>query len=167
MSNDDRQEAVLGWSANKFDTDDMPDGLRWWLNAANEALSAKADYVRQYIPTEVDPSLPAAVQPMLKTVWGQSEPFNLLCPNKYPSGCVATAMAQIMYYHKYPTQSTGMIISNAGIINLSGITYDYASMLTDYRNGYYTTEQGNAVATLMRYAGAAVYMNYAAGRSGP
>ena len=166
ISNDDRQEAVLGWSANKFDTDDMPDGLRWWLNAANEALSAKADYVRQYIPTEVDPSLPAAVQPMLKTVWGQSEPFNLLCPNKYPSGCVATAMAQIMYYHKYPTQSTGMIISNAGIINLSGITYDYASMLTDYRNGYYTTEQGNAVATLMRYAGAAVYMNYAAGGSG-
>ena len=166
ISNDDRQEAVLGWSANKFDTDDMPDGLRWWLNAADEALSVKADYVRQYIPTEVDPSLPAAVQPMLKTVWGQSEPFNWLCPNKYPSGCVATAMAQIMYYHKYPTQSTGMIISNAGIINLSGITYDYASMLTDYRNSDYATEQGNAVATLMRYAGAAVYMNYTPTASG-
>ena len=166
ISNDDRHEAVLGWSANKFDTDDMPDGLRWWLDAADEALSVKADYVRQYIPTEVDPSLPAAVQPMLKTVWGQSEPFNWLCPNKYPSGCVATAMAQIMYYHKYPTQSTGMIISNAGIINLSGITYDYASMLTDYRNSDYATEQGNAVATLMRYAGAAVYMNYTPTASG-
>ena len=61
ISNDDRQEAVLGWSANKFDTDDMPDGLRWWLNAADEALSAQANYARQYIPTEVDPSLPAAV----------------------------------------------------------------------------------------------------------
>ena len=166
ISNDDRQEAVLGWSANKFDTDDMPDGLRWWLNAADEALSVKADYVRQYLPKDVDPSLPDAVQPMLKTVWGQSEPFNLLCPNKYPSGCVATAMAQIMYYHKYPTQSTGMIISNAGIIDLSEITYDYASMLTDYRNADYTTEQGNAVATLMRYAGAAVYMNYTPTASG-
>lgn len=166
ISNDDRHEAVLGWSANKFDTDDMPDGLRWWLNAADEALSVKADYVRQYLPKDVDPSLPDAVQPMLKTVWGQSEPFNLLCPNKYPSGCVATAMAQIMYYHKYPTQSTGMIISNAGIIDLSEITYDYASMLTDYRNADYTTEQGNAVATLMRYAGAAVYMNYTPTASG-
>lgn len=166
ISNDDRHEAVLGWSANKFDTNDMPDGLRWWLDAANEALSVKADYVRQYLPKDVDPSLPDAVQPMLKTVWGQSEPFNQLCPNKYPSGCVATAMAQIMYYHKYPTQSTGMIISNAGIIDLSEITYDYASMLTDYRNSDYTIEQGNAVATLMRYAGAAVYMNYTPTASG-
>lgn len=165
ISNDDSQEAVLGWSDGKFGTD-LPDGLEWWLKAADAALSAQTGYAREYLPSDIDPSLPSSVTPLLTTVWGQSAPFNLLCPHNYPSGCVATAMSQIMYYHKYPAQSTGMIIDNsAGIVDLSGITYDYESMLPDYRNGY-TTEQGNAVATLMRYAGVAAYMNYASGGSG-
>ena len=166
ISNDDRHEAVLGWSANKFETDDMPDGLRWWLNAADEALSAQADYARQYIPTEVDPSLPAAVTPMLTSVWGQSAPFNLQCPMGYPSGCVATAMAQIMYYHKYPEHGVGSdFITGIGFVDWEGTTYDYATMLPDYRSGY-TTAQGDVVATLMKHCGAAVNMNYAAEGSG-
>lgn len=166
ISNDDSQEAVLGWSDSKFSTD-LPDGLEWWLEAADAALSAQADYVREYLPGDIDPSLPAEVAPMIQTVWGQSAPYNLLCPNNYPSGCVATAMSQIMYYHKYPAHSTGVIIDGGvgGVVDLSGITYDWDNMLLDYRNGY-TAEEGNAVATLMRYAGVAAYMSYASGGSG-
>lgn len=41
------------------------------------------------------------VEPLLKSKWGQSEPYNELCGYPY-TGCVATAMAQIMYYHRWP-----------------------------------------------------------------
>ena len=49
VSNDDSQEAVLGWSDGKFGTD-LPDGLEWWLKAADAALSAQTGYVREYLP---------------------------------------------------------------------------------------------------------------------
>lgn len=167
ISNDDRHEAVLGWSTGKFNADNMPDGLRWWLGAAEAALASHEDYSREYLPQEINPELPDHVDPMLPTVWGQSEPFNLQAPGHYPSGCVATAMAQIMYYHKYPSQGAGYIydLGSGTFFDFSTATYDYDSMLPDYRNGY-TTEQGNAVATLLRHCGAAVYMNYAPDGSG-
>ncbi len=166
ISNDDRCEAVLGWSTARYNTDNMPDGLKWWLSAVDEVLSSATDYVREYLPSDIDPSLPASVTPMLTSVWGQSEPFNLQCPHQYPSGCVATAMAQIMYYHKYPVNGNGFVIGDMGaVFDFSNTTYEYDKMLPDYRNGY-SIEQGNAVATLMRHCGVAVSMNYASSGSG-
>ena len=53
------------------------------------------------------------VAPMLTTKWGQHEPYNAQCPNYYTNdgsayrcnaGCVAVAMAQVMYYYKYPSE---------------------------------------------------------------
>jgi hypothetical protein len=50
------------------------------------------------------------VGPFLQTEWGQDYPYNALCPaggysnNHTPTGCVATAMAQIMYYWKFPSR---------------------------------------------------------------
>ena len=57
------------------------------------------------------------------------------------TGCVAIAMAQIMYYHKYPS------------------TYSWSDMLTSYSSGY-TNKQANAVAKLVIDCGLAVNMNY-------
>lgn len=58
------------------------------------------------------------IKPLLSTRWGQAYPYNLLCPktslfisNKL-TGCVATAMSQVMYYHKYPQQGEGHISVN-------------------------------------------------------
>lgn len=46
--------------------------------------------------------------PLLTTCWGQEEPFYNMTPikgNKHaPTGCVATAVVQIMAYHNYPTE---------------------------------------------------------------
>ncbi len=72
------------------------------------------------IPQIVDPingncgsSYEVTKGPLLATSWGQTRggfiPYNYLCPtpsgcmDKAPTGCVATAMAQIMYYHKWPS----------------------------------------------------------------
>ena len=62
-----------------------------------------------------EPVNPTDVKPLVKTKWGQTYPYNALCPktsfsmsNKL-TGCVATAMSQVMYYHKYPQKGEGKI----------------------------------------------------------
>ncbi len=65
-----------------------------------------------------DPGLKEAVvvkDPLLGAIqWSQApEPYNALCPydnatgRRCPAGCVATAMAQVIYYYKYPRSGTG------------------------------------------------------------
>lgn len=61
---------------------------------------------------------PIEVTPLLSTKWGQGYPYNLLCPKTILSisnkltGCVATAMSQVMYYHKYPQKGEGHLNVN-------------------------------------------------------
>lgn len=164
ISNDDRNAAVLAWSDNKFDPADMPDGLKWWLTAADEIMSGGMAYTA---PADIDASLPAEVQPMLGTAWGQGAPYNLLCPNNYPSGCVATAMAQIMYYHKYPVHGEGTVWDSGSLtfVDFGSTVYAYEDMLGSYAEGY-TQTSADAVATLMQHCGVSVGMKYAADGSG-
>jgi len=164
ISNDDRNAEVLAWSDNRFDEAGMPDGLKWWLAATDEILSSGMAYTAA---TDINASLPAEVQPMLRTTWGQGAPYNLLCPNNYPSGCVATAMAQIMYYYKYPTHGKGSVWDSGNLmfVDFGSATYAYDDMLESYA-GEYTTTAGNAVATLMYHCGASVGMKYSANASG-
>ena len=112
------------------------------------------------------------VDMLVQTKWNQNPaPYNSACPvdangpggHAYV-GCVATAMAQIMNYWKYPEHGTGTRGYNHpkyGYIsaNFGNTTYDWDNMLNEYE-GSYTPEQGNAVATLSSHAGVAVGMNY-------
>lgn len=164
ISNDERNTAVLAWSDNRFDEANMPDGLRWWLAAADEVLAGGLAYTTA---TGIDASLPTEVQPLLRTTWGQGVPYNLQCPNGYPTGCVATAMAQIMYYHKYPIHGEGSVFDsgNLSFIDFGSTTYAYEDMLDSYA-GMYPTTAGRAVSTLMYHCGVSVGMSYAADGSG-
>lgn len=164
ISNDESSTAVLAWSDNKFDEANLPDGLRWWLAATDEVLANGPAYATAI---DIDASLPAEVQPMLRTTWGQEVPYNLQCPKSYPTGCVATAMAQIMYYHKYPTHGEGSVFdsSNLMFVDFGNTTYAYGDMLDSYA-GMYSTTAANAVATLMYHCGVAVNMKYGATASG-
>ena len=51
------------------------------------------------------------VDRLVKSQWGQLYPWNLLCPEKDSmetyAGCVATAMAQILRYHRWPDVGAG------------------------------------------------------------
>lgn len=110
--------------------------------------------------------------------WDQSTPYNNLVTenigNSYPTGCVATALAQIMYYHKYPTKGTGRKTfslepytgSGTLFVNFGSTTYDWDNMLPIYADNNYTQEQADAVAKLMLHCGVAVDMNYGIGGSG-
>ena len=116
------------------------------------------------------------INPILgETVWGQGEPFNNKCPEingkRTVTGCVATAMSQIMYAHKYPTKGTGSHSYTTETkklkvsANFGNTTYDWANMIPDYSKSY-TSTQADAVATLMFHAGVAADMDYTVDGSG-
>lgn len=174
ISNDDNNEAVLGWSDKRFNSDKMPDGLEWWLNMANEVLGNSRHYTRTVMPATVgNGSLPATVESFVPATWGQGDPYNQACGSikgsKALTGCVATAAAQIMYYYKYPTQGAGeSMIDEAAFdfVDFANTTYDYFNMLPSYKKGEYTPEQASAVATLMHHCGVATSMDYGTDASG-
>lgn len=111
--------------------------------------------------------------------WNQGAPFNNEAPVmdglRAVTGCAATAMAIICHYHKYPTKGVGTTPAytyqdNYGATrsipeNTLGRTYNYANMLSNYNNGY-TSTQGNAVAALMKDMGTSIKMAYNPGEWG-
>ena len=133
ISNDDNFKAVLGYSNTNFAN--QPAGFEWWLKEIGKVLaSGKATTSYKNDDNEV--------LPMLKSEWGQGSPYNDLCPYGYPSGCVATAMAQIMYYHEYPIHGKGKYydLLNKKWIRFDQTTYDYANMLPTYEKDSYQIE---------------------------
>ena len=107
VAGDDRLPAVLGYSREgSIDLTQAPEALLALLQMSVDAVGhTEAEYDITATGTPV-------VEPLLGAInWGQSEPFNTLCPMLTSSqhgyvGCVATAMAQIMKYYNYPTTGT-------------------------------------------------------------
>lgn len=91
------------------------------------------------------------VAPMLTTTWGQYAPYYNMTPKmdgkQCLTGCIATALAQILNYYQYPAKLS------------DGTVIDWANMLPNYE-GDYTEAQGNAVALLMARVGEAMNMTY-------
>lgn len=169
VSADDRLPAVLGFSNNgAFDMDRISPDMKWWLGEYSK------DIARLYEEEGVDVSASSSafkraavverkpIEPMLKTRWDQMAPYNMFTPQQYPTGCVATAMAQIMKYHEWPVAPTG----SHGGETFEGTVYDWENMIDIYENGRYSTQEAEAVATLMRQCGASVDMMYSPWASG-
>ena len=121
-------------------------------------------------------NLPDSVGPLLTTTWDQGQYYNALCPEDAngfyghcPTGCVATAMAQIVNYWGYPVHGRGThsyqsLYYGTLTVNYDSTTYDYANMPDALTNSS-TSAQVNAVATLMYHCGVANVMGYGAGSS--
>ncbi len=134
-----------------------------------------------------------AVGPLMTALWDQEAPYNNLCKFTYSgttytclTGCPATSASMVLYYWKYPTGPVGPVPAYTSTLDIGGggywgnevnftyaalpqVTFDWDNMLDDYTSGSalgYTTEQGNAVATLMRYVGQAEEMMYGVNGSG-
>lgn len=185
IANDDRFDAVLGYSDSQFDNDKLAPGFVWWLEATNASLQKRLDNGTN----EEERILPAAsqrasVDELMKTRWGQDAPYNDQCPkytqngkqNTYVTGCVATAMAQILKYHAYPTSGKGSanyaFTSDVdGTIkrltaNFAKANYDYDNMLDVYTPGEYNDTQAEAVSLLMSHLGIGLKMSYTVDGSG-
>ena len=105
-----------------------------------------------------------AVLPLLKSKWGQDYPYSK--QTQYVTGCVATAVAQVMYYHRWPAQGKGQesyTVKFDNTVRSADFTkshYDWDNMLPDYNRRNVTTKQEDAVALLMNDVGIATNMQY-------
>lgn len=140
---------------------------------AIQQVSNGAD-LSDYFIVETASDASDAVSPLLgNIVYDQNAPFNNLCPTingrRAVTGCVATAMAQIMRYYSYPKNGTGTVTytgsNGAATLNLADYDFDWSLILKDYTKSY-TAAQGEAVAKLMLACGASINMNYSADGSG-
>ena len=178
VSGDDRAPAVLGYSdKGAFDMDHLPSNVAAWL----EGYADQIRYLRQHAPA-AEQTAPAAarsaapkmtmardpwavskgakttIPTMITTKWDQWSPFNDLCPTigteKCVPGCIATALAQIMYYHKWPQSATAAIPkytatdSGKSYPGLPATTFNWAAMNDNPGVG---TPAGAAVALLIQY----------------
>lgn len=172
ISGEDRTEEVLGYADNgMFDPENMPENLRWWLDSYREQIEHLRLGQGSPAPasTEKEP-----VDPLVTTLWDQSAPYNLRCPmyisNRCLTGCVATAMAQILKYWgsgfetpavpSYTTYSYGINVSA-----LPATTFNW-DIMTDQYSSNQTNSSAQEVAKLMRYCGQVVQMDYSPSGSG-
>lgn len=113
------------------------------------------------------PDVTKAVAPLISTSWDQMPYYNMYCPTNTPTGCVATAMSQIMNYHEWPATGNGwhryIPSENPSygeqFADFGSTTYDWGNM-PSYLSAGSATSQKTAIATLMRHAGVAVDMSY-------
>lgn len=172
---DDQVTPLLGYGDAAVNGDAMPPQLKWWLEgyAAQIAQGRTCSYVSMPRKAQARQS----IAPMTATRWNQDAPFNDQCPeingSRAVTGCVATAMAQVMKYHEWPEAGTGSVSYTDSYGNSYAMEFgrfDWADMLDTYTytgsTPDFTTAQGSAVAYLMKSCGYGVKMNYSTSESG-
>lgn len=183
---DDRVNPVIAYSdEGQFVTENMPDNLKYWM----DGVASTIDEVRQNgqgvaARPEWSASRRSGTDPQkveIKTaLWDQSAPFNNLCPIvtgeniRSVTGCVATAMAIIMRYNRWPERGTGAV---GGYTTKTTQTYIPAYSIYDheYKWDYmpmdnsigtdWSAEQKEQVAQLIHDCGVAVKMDYSSKES--
>ncbi len=158
---------VLGYTeSGAFDSNSLPCNFEWWLEGTAKYISA-LESGQITPPVSYAPSMARStdVSNFLKSTWDQTSPYNDKCPSGCVTGCVATALAQVLYYYKQPTSTKKVIpawtdgsghsfsaIPSGTSLNLNSCTDTYTSSSS--------TTAKNAVANLMQYCGQAVKMEW-------
>ena len=157
VAGDDRMTEILGYSEKgNVNIDSIPEQMKWLLDGYQtiykkvSTSSANAPKVRR--------TTRASIEPLLTTEWGQGNPYNEMCPmignERCVAGCVATAMAQVVNYYRWPQESTKAIPAYTSASN--NLTCEELPP-TQFNWGYMGPKQ---IARLMRYCGQAVKMDY-------
>ena len=173
-SADDRTEPIFGYTLNgKFDKANLPEGLCDLLSyyAKELQLLDQRGETTTHLATRAGNNR-TPIEQLMETQWNQSAPYNNDCPmdgkERSVTGCVATAMAQIMFYHKWPqntlakpiaayTTKTKQIHCEA----LEPTSFEWEIMRPSYQDNL-QKESEKAVAKLMRYVGQSLKMDYSA-----
>ena len=189
VTGDDRTVPVWGYSTcGTFDYESLPDNEKWWLSEYQRQLQYLRDHpdatARKFS------TLSTSVDPLLSTKWNQCAPYNDRCPatpdcgnasynNRAPTGCTATAMAQIMKKHEWPKVGTGQNTYTCKVewsdnygsshsytaylsSDFSRSNYQWSQMLDNYPNDFnsFSNEQRESIAKLMSDIGIAVNTDY-------
>lgn len=174
---DDAVQPILAYSnEGAFDPNNLPDALKSWLQGYEQEIG----FVRQHqikatsgitqVWNTLQTAAPAVpesggIGPLLETQWNQGPNENMFCPGGSVTGCVATAMAQVMYYWKHPAQ---------GIGSHSYVENDYGTLSADFGATAYQwglmpwkpSSPDQWISKLMLHCGISVDMNYSPAGSG-
>lgn len=176
VAKDKRMNEVVGRSVTGVvNMADIPPALQVYLdNYTRYVQSLDATAIRHSAS-----STPDAVAPLLSTKWDQGYPYNKLAPQlggdgqRPPIGCVATAVSQVMNYHKWPLRGKGEVRYEPGYqsngqtygpqyVNFEQSVYHWDKMTAE--SG--TAEAEDAVSKLMYDVSVAVHMDYSPKGSG-
>lgn len=168
-SADDVAVPLLGYiDSGNFDPARMPPQMKLFLESYSAEIAAATASGRIHITkAAASRAERQAIEPLCRTGWNQDAPYNDLCPVKNGdrtyTGCVATAMAQVMKYFSYPTKGSGSVSYSWNkqtlSLDLSATEFDWGSMLDRY-DASSSAASKTAVATLMKVCGYVVGMNY-------
>ncbi len=189
VSGDDLTAPVLGYSdKGVFCEDNLPEGLQWLLQTYEEQIGHVREASDRYAARQSrrtpspDRSVRHNIEPLMTTLWNQGYPYNLLCPQYYnedgtlgdrcATGCVATAIAQVMAYYRYPNATLRTIpgyvqrfSTNQGdkTVQLRNVAansaIDWEHMLDAYGD-HDSEQQRQAIAQLMYWVGLGCKMGY-------
>jgi hypothetical protein len=180
ISGDDRAKTILGYADNgDFDFSNLPESAKEWLRFYESEITSLPDVesstsktVRSAVTNKPN-NFPTYIHPLLGDIkWNQAAPYNNLCPiidslkrERAATGCVATAMAQVMRYYKWPVQGIGSHSYKTSSYNFPlsldfyKTTFDWNNMSETYDSNSSST-QNDAVATLMYNCGVAINTDY-------
>ena len=184
IAGDDRAKQVLAYGdKGNIDMNDLPGNMKDYLELYKNQIEEMQSYKGEVIPIKVT-NRSSVVEPLTKSIWGQSNPFNRQCPqlsDGYPPiGCGPLAMAQIIYYWKYPENlpaldSYYIYQSWMTVPALPAATLDFSQLVDAYTAWNdagqltllpTTDEQKAEVAKLCRYCAQACLVRFASGGSG-
>ena len=165
VAGDDKMGEVLAYSHEAFiDMANLNPEARYLFDSYRQVYEVLGKNKGLTTRAETATKATDAVQPLLKSKWGQDYPYSK--QTQYVTGCVATAVAQVMYYHKWPAQGKGQEsykVTFDNTVRSADFTkshYDWDNMLPDYNRRNVTTKQEDAVALLMNDVGIATNMQY-------
>ena len=185
VAGDSRVHPILAYSPENGFANPIPPHIDAWLSQYSREITTVVDldlpagnqiegeWARLVGEDAPEPQYLRTIGPLVPTRWNQSPRYNNLCPydstarERCVTGCVATAMAQVMYYWQYPTTGTGntSYVPSAhpeyGTLSMdfSQTTFEWDSMPLQLSSSS-SAGQINAVATLMYNCGVAVHMDY-------
>ena len=168
VAGDDRVPQVLGYSdEGTFDINNIPEAMQEWLDGYAAQIAALDE--GGMMASHITSSQPIA--PLVKAAWAQRNPYNILLPFRPNgehalTGCVATAMAQVMHYWQWPQRPSDAIPAyetetlHFNMPALPPVDFNWKAM----QDTYFTTDTvsagAQAVATLLLYCAQAVQMDF-------
>lgn len=172
-------DEILGYCDHgSFSYDKAPVQLKDLLTYYTEAIDSLRQSSASASPRKASQQWPSyigaiIVGPLLTTKWSQGAPYNYQCPEGTVTGCVPTAIAQVMNYWKWPKESIGKLWDGFYFegADFSGHVYDWDNMLDNYGQSKnqmgawaedtpYNQTQADAVAKLMADIGKAFGTSY-------
>jgi hypothetical protein len=176
---DDAAHPIIGYSTKKHFIQPLAiSNIAYWLNKRRDEINEirtnnyTADAVianewENYQNPEKVLSAPVSamsVSNLVQSTWDQSPYYNDDCPGGSVTGCVATAMAQIMRFWSYPANGLG---SSSYASNYGTLSCNYGTATYNWANMPLSISSSNTDVALINYhCGVSVEMDYSPSGSG-